>query len=67
MREFWENRRESDGVRKREKREVFAEKKGEVEELWRMRRDEGDEENGEEKETIGNRSEKWRDRNTHDG
>ena len=55
MREFWENGRESDGVRKREKREVFAEKKGEVEELWRMRRDEGDEENGEEKETIGNR------------
>ena len=67
MREFWENGRESDGVRKREKREVFAEKKGEVEELWRMRRDEGDEENGEEKETIGNHWEKWRDGNTHDG
>ena len=31
-----------------------------------MRRDEGDEENGEEKETIGNRWEKWRDENTPD-
>ena len=41
---------ESDDVRKREKREAFVEKKGEVEELWR---DERDEENEEEKETIG--------------
>ena len=45
---------ESDDVRKREKREVFVEKKGKVEELWRMWRDEGDEENEKEKETVGN-------------
>ena len=42
---------ESDDVRKREKRDAFVEKKGEVEELWR---DERDEENEEEKETVGN-------------
>ena len=42
---------ESDDVRKREKREAFVEKKGEVEELWR---DERDDENEEEKETVGN-------------
>jgi len=46
--------RESDDVRKREKREVFIETKWEVEELWIMWRDEGDEENEEEKETVGN-------------
>ena len=58
---------ESDDVRKREKREVFVEKKGEVEELWIIWRDEGDEENKEENETVGNRWEKWRDGNTTDG
>jgi len=39
---------ESDDVRKRESREVFVERIGGVEELWRMWRDE------EEKEMVGN-------------
>ena len=48
--------RESNDVRKREKRKVFVErKKREVEELWRKWRDEGDEENEEEKEIVVNR------------
>jgi len=59
---------ELDDVRKREKGEVFVDKKnGEVEELWRKWRDEGDEENEEEKETVGNRWEKWRGGNTPNG
>ena len=55
---------ESDDVRKREKREVFVGKKWEVEELWKMWRDE---ENEEEKEMVGNRWEKWKGGNTPDG
>ena len=52
---------ELDDVREREKRKVFVEeKKG----SWRMWRDEGDEENEEEKETVGNHWEKWRGGNT---
>ena len=45
---------ESNDVWKREEREVFVEKKGEVKELWIMWRDEEHEENEEEKEMIGN-------------
>ena len=58
---------ESNDVKKKEKRKFFVEKKGEVEELWIMWKYEGDEDNKEEKETVGNCWEKWRDGNTHDG
>ena len=58
---------ESDEVRKREKREVFVEKKGEVEELWRMWRDEGEEENEEEKQTVSKCWEKLRGGNLPNG
>ena len=56
--------REFDDVRKREEKEIFVKKKKEVEELWKMWRDEGDEENDEEKETVGYH---WRGRNTPNG
>ena len=58
---------ESNDVKKKEKRKFFVEKKGEVEELWIMWKDERDEDNNEEKETVGNCWEKWRGGNTPDG
>ena len=52
--------RESEGVRKRDEREVFVQRK--KEELWRIWRDEEDENNEEEKEMVGNYWEKMKRR-----